>query len=963
MLACDDHRIPHEKLLAKYHIPPLRKKTYATIDQNFARNDSSRGKNVVFSKQDHTIIYLIYQTLIDPVNILSFGCAATLVVIYFFNNEEKKHLLVFLFTFAIMIIKTAFEVFEETRINRIYKQHLDSYGCRIVFGSQSITVGKEFLRVGDVLDLRKGDTVGADAVLVNSNNILIERAIGNRKHKGLKKTHTRYKEEFDESPNVVLGYDKIIQGRAKAIVVRIGADTKVAQVYKGLICKKELHSLLYSKMLVFFFVSLIFAISLSLVMILIGMLTGITFFNAIDLLVSVIIALIPEGVPLTIKFLLFSAISKLQKKGIMIRHANTIEKLGLTTHIIAEKNALVPRDGVVCSYIYDGDSLIDVELAFIDSVEDSLTFLRKIAYITGLVSFSKRSSYDRSYYAPLKVLSEICNRYFVGFTRMSTKIKDIRSKDLDGIIADEGDFKSLYVTGPVESVLNLCRNMNVGNKKVKLSHQKKLSMLKLQQKMKKEGHYSIGFAFKSFGKEKERYKMKGLTFICIYFIQEAPDLSIPLATNLFKCAKINFAITTNTQAEDQLNSSRSIVGFEEKLVSGETALKIKEPTVGRILASAEYNSLTKEEKDVFFDNERFIIYRCDSTDKANVVTDLQEKSKIVCFVGSEITDSKALSSADIGICFEDSNRLCREASSVILQAQKFDDIIYSLEEGRLFFVNLQKSIRYILMHITPQLFPFFLYVAFGSPVPLSPILLIFLNYIVEVIPAVLLSLEKPEYNLITEPQNMIKSALKIANTATDLDTNLFSTGLMNFIISFKNIVNKGLIYKFPGLSWSILEAGLLSTIGCEISFYSVLHVNKIPVSKMFFSANKYFIHNAPSFTLTDGTKADYNIQLDILFKGQSTYFLGLLICQFANILVCRREREYFFSRFFNNIQVVLYTLLGVMISVSIVYIKFFEEFLLIRRPNTQALLYPTISAVLIIMFDTVRKYKKMNKMF
>lgn len=954
----NDHQLPIRKLLDKYGISTVSKKLYDSLNNAFILNDPSRGNNVIFPKRDHSLLYLTLGTIMEPVNILSLLCAAFLVVVYEFNEEETRHLLVFLSTLCIMAVKTAFEVFEEAKINSIYKQRLDSHDCRIINEDHIVHIDKELIKIGDILDLKRGDIVGADAVLIRSNNIEVERTIDQFGVRILKRTHTRHKDIFEESDNVVLSSDKVINGRGKAVVVRIGNATKIAEIYRNMFYKKKYRSDLYSEMTLFFVGSLVFGLLLSVALVLIGLATGISFFSAADLTASILITLIPEGVPSTVKLLLFSAGSKLSERSIYVRDVASIEKLGLVTRILAEKSALVPSNNIVCSYVYNGQDLVDVELAFIDKNEDSLSFLQKIGYITKLISSSKDKCHDRVYYLSLEALGDICCKYFANYTRMATKIKDVRLKDLNGTVVDEGDFKSIYVTGSVESVLRICNKSFIGRDQKKLVFGKKMKIITLHHKMKIEGYDSVALAYRSFGKDEQHFKMKGLTFICVYFLQELPEPDLPLVSNIFQSAGIKFSIATETPSEDKLNSSRNILGLREKFVRDDKFLRIDEPELDHIIESEQYVRLDTESRRRFTERNKFIIYRCSSDSKLEIVEDLQQSGEIVCFVGSQMNDSRALNRSDIGICFQDSNRICKEASSIVLNPQEFDDIIYSLEEGRLFFVNLQKTIRYILMHISPQLLPFVIYAVLGTPMPLSPILLIFLNYLVEVIPAVFFSFEDPEFNLLQEPPRQRKNDNLSLGSLTEQPG--IAQRLRWFVRDIMSTLNNGIMYSTTALSWPIIEAGLISSVGCELAFYSVLYSNNVPFSKMFFSANTYFQHKSPDLTLADGTTIDYEEQLTIVFKGQSTYFIGLMICQFANMLVCRRDRDYFFQRFFSNFKIVTFTMAGIVFSTSIVFVQFFEEFLLIKRPDLLSLLFPAGSAVLILVVDTLRKFKRKN---
>jgi len=952
----EDHKLLVGELLEKYKIPPLARKCFISLDEIQVSKDQERGANIVFPKSDHSLLYLTLETIIDPVNILSLLCAALLLIVYEFNDEETRHLLVFLTTLLIMLVKTVLEVFEEFKINNIYKQHLDLYDCRIITGDRIVHMAKENIKVGDVLDLKRGDVVGADAVLVRSNNLTVVRSGVQSGSYTLRRTHTRRSSSFETSDNVVLGLDRVVSGRGRAVVVRIGSETTIAEMYRNILHRRKCRSDLHSEMSFMFFVALGAGLLISGILILIGISTGISFFNAVDLTVSILLALIPEGIPSTIKLLLFTSGSKLSKKGIFVRDILSIEKLGLITTILAEKSALVPSENIICSHVYDGDDLIDVELAFIDKEAYGLWFLEKIGHITDAISSSKEIQHNKAYHQPLRLLSKMCSSTFAQHNRNFKKIKDVNLKDLNGVVVDEGKFKSVYVVGGVESVLKQCNRLFVGKRR--LSRSKKIKMTNLYHKMRIEGYDCMALGYRSFRKDEVRFRMKGLTFICMYFLEEVPELGLPLATSIFESAGIKFSILTNTLSEDKLKSSREIIGLDDKFVRDNEFRQIYEPAAGHILKYEDYKSISPASKHVFLTQNRFIVYRCDQEAKLNIIADLQDQSDIVCFVGSQIGDTCALAQADIGISFQDSDRISKETSSMVLNPQEFGDVIYSLEEGRLFFINLRKSIKYILMHITPQIVPFIIYVAVGTPMPLSPMLLILLNYFVEVIPAVFFSFEEPEFNLLLEPPIHNKVPMQVPSRVAEHDSPFTIQGLRRYAQDFLRIFSNGIVYNTATISWAIIEAGLICSIGCELAFYTALYRSHVPFKRMFFSANTYFVHNSPDLLLSNGELVGYKAQLNILYRGQSTYFLGLLICQFANMLVCRHEKRYFFTRFFSNIKIVVFTACGIAVCSAIVFIPFFESFMLIRRPSLISLTFPLGAALLMLMIDTMRKLRK-----
>lgn len=948
-----DHKLCVNELLMKYGITQVNKKANLTVHS--AHIDKTRKReNMIFPHRDHALIQLIVTTLLEPVNILSFFSASALVVIYIFNREEKQHLLVFFFTAAIIVAKTAVKVHEESKINAFYRRKIDSYHARIIENNQITQISKEFVSVGDILDLRKGDIVAADSVLFRANNLVVDTSTLSGSHRMVKKRIRVSDGKFSEADNVVLEGHRIISGRGKAVVVRIGKNTMLGQMYNKFVYRKDITSALFSEMNVFFYGSMIFALLLCCVLAVPAAIYDMTFANVFSLIVSIFIAITPEGIASTVKLLLFSAVSKLDAKSISIKDVGAIEKLGLVTMVVAERQALMTSNCKICNSIFDGETMIDVELAFHDKDERSLRVLERIGHVSGMVSMNRSSR--KSYCTSLEIFSDLCNRYFVGFTRMSSKIKDVKMRNLHGTIVNDTKFKSIHIAGDVESILRVCNKYRKDGKVAKLTSERRNKILRICRKMKVQGNEAIALATRSYGLREEKVNLKGLVFECSYFLEEKPAMGALMAADIFKASGIGFSILTNITEEANLNSSREIIGIGQGCPREYNSLALNEDDRHKVVSSEDYKKWSISDKMRFLSSRNFIVYGCDLDHKADIVRDLQDRGHVVSFVGSEIDDCGALNRSDFGVCFDDSGQMCKEASSVVLQSQKFESIVYGIEEGRLFFVNLQKSIRYILMHVTPQIIPFALYALVGTPLPLSPILLIFLNYLIEVIPAKFFAYEEPEYNL------MVERPINIGDLEGGVEHAFASDRLSSlrqpsaFVTKIRKMTKSG-IYSANNISWPVLEAGLISGFGCMLAFYMVLYQHGVPVSKMFFSAPRYFLYNSPDLELRNNTEIGYEAQIDIVFEGQSTFFVGLVICQLCNMLVCRREREYFFYKFFNNPRILIFSLIGTVVSVSIVFLGFFDEFLLVRCPALLPLIAPTISATLIMALDTFRKYR------
>jgi sodium/potassium-transporting ATPase subunit alpha len=132
-------------------------------------------------------------------------------------------------------------------------------------------------------------------------------------------------------------------------------------------------------------------------------------------------------------------------------------------------------------------------------------------------------------------------------------------------------------------------------------------------------------------------------------------------------------------------------------------------------------TMTKQQlDDVIKYHEEIVFARTSPQQKLIIVESCQRLGEIVAVTGDGVNDSPALKKADIGIAMGiTGSDVSKQASDMILLDDNFSSIITGIEEGRLIFDNLKKSICYTLSSKIPELAPFLFYLIFEIPLPLG----------------------------------------------------------------------------------------------------------------------------------------------------------------------------------------------------------------------------------------------------
>jgi sodium/potassium-transporting ATPase subunit alpha len=176
-----------------------------------------------------------------------------------------------------------------------------------------------------------------------------------------------------------------------------------------------------------------------------------------------------------------------------------------------------------------------------------------------------------------------------------------------------------------------------------------------------------------------------------------------------------------------------------------------DPTLAKacVVHGNDLKSMSPSEIDALLrDHPEIVFARTSPQQKLIIVEGCQRQGAIVAVTGDGVNDSPALKKADIGVAMGIAGSdVSKQAADMILLDDNFASIVTGVEEGRLIFDNLKKSIAYTLTSNIPEITPFLMYLITDIPLPLGTITILCIDLGTDMVPAISLAYEKAETDI------------------------------------------------------------------------------------------------------------------------------------------------------------------------------------------------------------------------
>ncbi len=650
----------------------------------------------------------------------------------------------------ILILNALFGFYQEYKAEKSIEalKKLASLKAKVIRDGREIEVDSKLLVPGDIIRLIEGDKVPADCRLFDIINLQTQEAALTGESTPVKKELKVLNEKIPlaDRINMVFSGTIITAGKGKAIVTGTGMNSEIGKIATLIQETEQEQTPLQKKLNQLGRWLGVLTIIISIIVFLGGVLKGGDKLEFFIVAVALAVAAIPEGLPAVVTIGLSLGSQRMVKRNALIRKLPSVETLGSTTVICSDKTGTLTKNEMTVKKIYANNRIIEVtgsgyekkgEFICNNKKVDAgeLELLLKIGALNNDASLNGGSVIGDPTEASLIVSAAKAGLSKEDLEKKHKRINEIPFTSERKIMTTVHSFdnkKLAFVKGAPEIILNLCTYVYENGKAKKLTGAKKKEILKINQEFANSALRVLGFAFRS-ADSKDKLE-KNLTFVGLQGMIDPPREEVKEA--IIRCRRAGIKVVMITGDHE----------ITAKAIGKEIGLE------GKSLTGQELDNTPDLDKIV----EEIVVYaRVNPEHKIRIVDALKKKGHIVAMTGDGVNDAPALKKADIGIGMGITGTdVAKEASAMILTDDNFTSIVNAVEEGRGIYDNIKKFVEYLLSSNLGEVLTLFTAIMLGFPLPLIAIMLLWINLVTDGLPALALSVEPSDPNVMErKPRN------------------------------------------------------------------------------------------------------------------------------------------------------------------------------------------------------------------
>jgi Ca2+-transporting ATPase len=658
-------------------------------------------------------------------------------------------------------------------------------------GRQSIAAAE--VVPGDIILIEEGDTVPADARLIQSTALQTAEAALTGESLPVSKDIAPITEEvgLGDRHDMIFSGTAATYGRGRAVVVATGMQTQMGRI-AGMLKEAVAETTPLQKELARVGKLLgIIVIAIAVVMIAtIILVEDVRRFGAIfDVLilgVALAVAAVPEGLPAVVTAVLSLGVQRMAKRNAIVRHLAAVETLGSANVIASDKTGTLTKNEMTVRVVATASGRVNLGgTGYAPEGEVSQDRTGATADVRqGVIDGALRIELERALAvgdrANNAVLQEHDGRWTVqGDPTEGALVVAARKAGLEDEVLDtrfervgEVPFSSerklmttihtdaqrqerllVFTKGAPDILLARCSQELVGEESRPLTVERREEILQSNEALAGEALRTLGVALRS---------LPAAAF-------EADEVDERVEQDLVFAGLIGMIDPPREEAREAVARAKA-AGIRPMMITGDhpvtaavIAAELGIATNGRAVTGAELEKMPDEMLGRTV-REVSVYARVNPDHKLRIVKALRREGAIVAMTGDGVNDAPALKTADIGVAMGITGTdVSKEAADIVLADDNFATIVAAVEEGRAIFSNIRKFLRYLLSSNIGEVMTMFFGVLLadvigltaavggGVALPLLATQVLWINLVTDGAPALALGVDPADAGVMTKP--------------------------------------------------------------------------------------------------------------------------------------------------------------------------------------------------------------------
>ncbi len=717
-----------------------------------AKRLAANGKNKLAEGKKESVFVRFLKQFAEPMTIILVVAAIISGIMSGINGEFPSDVIIIM---AVVLINAILGVVQESKAEKAIDalQEIAAATSKVIRNGHICTIRSEDLVVGDVIVLEAGDSVPADARIIECASMKAEEAaltgesVPVLKQDGEIACEDGKDVALGDRKNMVFMGSTVVYGRGKAVVTSTGMNTEMGKIATALTTAKEGKTPLQQKLaqlskvltyLVLGICAVIFAVSL--------IRAGIdgslkanaatTVLNTFMIAVSLAVAAIPEGLSTVVTIVLSIGVTNMSKRNAIIRKLTAVETLGCTQIICSDKTGTLTQNKMtVVDHYCDDEKLLANGMSLCSDAE----FDEEKGEATGeptenaLVNYAYSLGLNKD--EQKTILPRVGEIPFDSMRKMMTTVHA------------DGESYVQFTKGAPDEIVRRCAFVLQDDKSVPMTDEKRDEILAKNKEMADKALRVLALATRELQSKPDRYESedveKDMCFVGLVGMIDPVRPEVKDA--IVECKKAGIrpimitgdhkdtAVAIATELGIISDASQAITGAELDLISDEDFAK-------RV--------------------EDFSVYaRVQPEHKTRIVNAWRAKGYITAMTGDGVNDAPSIKNADIGVGMGITGTdVTKNVADMILADDNFATIVAAAGEGRRIYDNIRKSIQFLLASNLSEVLSIFVATLAGFTI-FKPAHLLWINLITDCFPALSLGMEAPEKDIMSRPPRNSKDGI------------------------------------------------------------------------------------------------------------------------------------------------------------------------------------------------------------